>query len=118
MTRALLLSSAVGLLAAGCTVVELNTLVPALALSDVNTFPGNIRVCSTSAGARRTLAERQGLQLELIHSNVQKVQTALPPQLAGDPVVNSALQHALYISTYATVSARQLLNDGQLTETD
>jgi hypothetical protein len=110
------LAAALG--AAGCTLAQLDTLVPQSAVSDIGSLPGTIRLCSTSSAARTALANKQAYRLATIHSNVTRVKAALPTQLAADPVVGSVIDHVRYVSTNAIVKSRMLLNSGQITETD
>ncbi len=106
------------LAAAGCTLIHFDQLVPEATVSEVGTLPVSVTVCSPAGGSSPTaLAQRQGLQLAALQSNVQRVEAAIP-QLIAQPVVNAALAHVQYVSANALVTARRLLSNGQTNAQD
>jgi hypothetical protein len=114
MGAALVMVGALG----GCTLTQLDTLVPQSVVSDIGSLPGTIQVCSTSSVVRTALAQKQAARLATIHSKIDTMKNALPTRLATDPVVGAVLEHVRYVSTTAIVNSRKLLNNGQLADMD
>ena len=66
MGAALVMVGALG----GCTLTQLDTLVPQSVVSDIGSLPGTIQVCSTSSVVRTALAQKQAARLATIHSRL------------------------------------------------
>ena len=111
-----LIAIAGSLFAAGCTLIELDQLVPQSAMSEIDTV-GIIQICKPTTTSIATVVKKQGNQLAKISQNTDLVRNAIP-QIGSHPVVNAVLQHVQYISTSSIVTSRHILTNGQTDEGD
>ena len=106
-----LLFSCTGFLTTGCTIFQLDSLVPAAAISETQDPLYTITMCHpTSKLTPSALADRHMAKIRSIHNRADTIQASLPPQLASDPVFNSMVANIKYISTTSLVKARQKLS--------
>jgi hypothetical protein len=103
-----------GVLATSCTLLQLDTLVPTTAVSELSNDPKfTIKICrSTAAMTPLTLARQHMDKIARVKNNTDRVQAALPAQLSQDPVLRSIIANIRYASTNSLVRARQILAGG------
>jgi hypothetical protein len=107
----ILCAVALGFAGTGCTLIELEKLVPASVLSEAGGLAVGIKVCQPpNTAAARDLAHQHAFKLSNIHRQVDNIRTALPWELASDPLVHTSLEHVKYTSTASMVNARILLS--------
>jgi hypothetical protein len=104
------LAAIAGTFLTSCTLVELDTLVPGTAISEVSDPQYTIGICNpTKTMSPLLLADRHAQKITQIQKNADRVQAALPTQLAQDPVLKSIVANAKYASTNSLVQARKYL---------
>src|SRR6478735_2664011 len=109
MRRLAIFASALAL--GGCTLAELDTLVPAIVIPEATDgLPYKSCKSSTPALAVR-LVEHQPALVRQLRVRIAAVRSNLPPALAQDRVVRSILQQTDYVVTNSTVQAQALLGE-------
>jgi len=108
-----LIFAILGALAAGCTLIEFDQLIPSSAISELTQDVGApvvIFPCQPPGSPQaKGLAEQRSAKHLTILGNITNVQSKLPPQLVQDPVVQSVLGHVIHASTNSTLEVHRLL---------
>jgi hypothetical protein len=99
-----------GSLLCGCTAVELDSLVPSSVLDYAT--PDDYPIVKTCNPSHLNSPDETQ-----ITQAISKVHSVLPSELKGDPVVNTVLAHAQYVTANSRAAAKSLLKSGTVTPT-
>lgn len=118
VVRKALFSVSISLFIAGCTLIELDRLVPAAVVADASGSPIGIVACdSANSPPAQEISDKFSAILATTHTNVRLIQSTLPVELTRDPVVRSVLGNVKHLSSSSIANAHLLLH-GRMTKED
>jgi hypothetical protein len=103
------LLSSCAVLVSACSFVQLDQLVPSTAI-DIVSSDGNLLEYVPNVCGQKDVAEIFRSHAK-VTSNVSKLRTALPAEIAQNSVVNKLINHSHYVSTRAVQAASMVLKN-------